>query len=174
MHGNNQEKNTYVRNQILHTLLNMMKEQDFDSIVISDLTNKAGVGRASFYRNYTDKKDVLIQEAERLHTIWKEQFESVEHKEGNEVLISLLDFYKAHSDFYLAVYNAGFSSIIEDSIIREDEITDDMPNGLAYLKSSLAYMVYGWVIAWMKRGMQESGTELAMMFAQAEKERLTK
>lgn len=171
MHGNNQEKNTYVRKQILNTLLRMMKEQDFDSIVISDLTKQAGVGRASFYRNYADKKDVLIQEAERLHKEWKEQFESEEHTEAIEFLISLLNFYKAHSDFYLSLYDAGLTSIIEESIVHEEEITDDMPNGIAYLKSSLAYMVYGWVIAWMKRGMQESGTELALMFEQAEKEK---
>ena len=171
MHGNNKEKNTYVRNQILHTLLMMMKEQDFSSVVISDLTKRAGVGRASFYRNYVDKEDVLIQEAERLNTVWKEQFEREEHKEANELLISLLDFYKAHSDFYLSIYDAGLTSIIEDSIVRKDEITEDMPNGIAYLKSSLAYMIYGWVIEWMKRGMQESGTELALMFEQAEKEK---
>ena len=53
-------------------------------------------------------------------------------------------------------------------------ITPDMPNAIAYLQSSLAYMVYGWVIEWVKRGMMESGTELAMMFAQTEKERMTK
>ena len=46
-----------------------------------------------------------------------------------------------------------------------------MPNGIAYLKSSLDYMIYGWVIEWMKRGMQESGTELALMFEHAEKEK---
>lgn len=174
MQGSNQEKNTYVRKQILLTLLSMMKEKDIDSIAISDLTSRAGVGRASFYRNYRDKKDVLIQEAERLHTSWKEQFEGEEHKEGNEILISLLDFYKAHSAFYLSLYDAGLSSIIHDSIVNQDEITADMPNGIAYLKSSLAYMIYGWVIEWMKRGMQESGTELAMMFEQAEKERMAK
>ena len=174
MHGNNQEKNTYVRKQILNTLLRMMKEQDFDSIVISDLTKQAGVGRASFYRNYADKKDVLIQEAERLHKEWKEQFESEEHTEANELLISLLDFYKAHSVFYLSLYDVGLTSIIQDSIVDQKAITPDMPNAIAYLQSSLAYMVYGWVIEWVKRGMMESGTELAMMFAQTEKERMTK
>lgn len=40
---------------------------------------------------------------------------------------------------------------------------------MAYLKSSIAYMLYGWVIEWMKRGMQESGTELALMIKEAQK-----
>lgn len=66
MKMNNLEKNQYVKSQILKTLLEMMKEQPFDSIVITTLVQKAQVGRASFYRNYTSKEDVLRQEADRL------------------------------------------------------------------------------------------------------------
>ncbi len=29
-------------------------------------------------------------------------------------------------------------------------------------------MLYGWIVEWMKRGMQESGTELAKMFEEAQ------
>ena len=56
-----------VHSQILKTLLEMMRVDNFDSITISRLTAKAEVGRASFYRNYQTKEDVLRQEAERLN-----------------------------------------------------------------------------------------------------------
>ena len=59
--------NSYVRRQILKALLEMMRVDNFDSITISRLTAKAEVGRASFYRNYQTKEDVLRQEAERLN-----------------------------------------------------------------------------------------------------------
>ena len=58
---------SYVRSHILKTLLEMMRVDNFDSITISRLTAKAEVGRASFYRNYQTKEDVLRQEAERLN-----------------------------------------------------------------------------------------------------------
>ena len=58
---------SYVRSQILKTLLEMMRVDNFDSITISRLTAKPEVGRASFYRNYQTKEDVLRQEAERLN-----------------------------------------------------------------------------------------------------------
>ena len=61
------QKDTYVHSQILKTLLEMMRVDNFDSITISRLTAKAEVGRASFYRNYQTKEDVLRQEAERLN-----------------------------------------------------------------------------------------------------------
>lgn len=165
---NNQEKNSYVKKQILCALLDMMNEQDFNSIPVSALTERAGVGRASFYRNFTSKEEVLQQEADRLTHEWAEEWRQLEPTAPNEFLVSLLNFYKQHSNFYLLLYKAGLSEIVLDTILKSAEITPELPNAMAYLKSAMAYMVYGWVIEWIHRGMQESGTELAKMIAEAQ------
>lgn len=165
---NNQEENTYVRSRILAALLKMMQEQPFSDISISALVSTAQVGRASFYRNFTDKEDVLRQENDRLTAQWKQSYDAVEHTAPNELLISLLDFYKEHSGFCLALYQAGLSDIMLQTLLDQSEITPEMPNAMAYLKSSIAYMLYGWIVEWMKRGMQESGTELAKMLEEAQ------
>lgn len=169
---NNQEKNTYVRQHILSALLELMKTQDFSAISIQALVNAAGVGRASFYRNFASKEDVLKQESIRLTDGWKAQFDR-EHPNGTagqDALwtTSLLDFYKEHSEFYLALYQAGLSDIMLDTILGYFDRSPEIPNGLAYLNSAIGYMLYGWVHEWMRRGMQESGTELARMFAQTQ------
>ena len=163
---NNQEKNSYVRKQILCALLDMMREQDYNSIPVNALTKQAGVGRASFYRNFTSKEDVLRQEANRLANEWAEEWRLLEPTAPNEFLVLLLNFYKKHSEFYMLLYQAGLSEIVLDTILKSAEITPELPNAVAYLKSAMAYMVYGWVIEWIRRGMQESGTELAKMITQ--------
>ncbi len=160
---NNQEKNTYVRTQLLNTLLEMMNEQDFNTIVIQDLTRRAEVGRASFYRNYTSKEDILKQETERLSIVLENIIEAKKPSDPSETLLIILDFYKEHSDFYLTLHKAGMLSIILESLINHISITKDTPNLEAYIKSSFAYMLYGWIIEWINRGMQESGEELAAM-----------
>ena len=165
---NNRQKNSYVRRQILQALLAMMEEQDFPAISVSALTARAGVGRASFYRNFTGKEDVLRQEAARLTQCWQREWEQREAAAPNEFLISLLDFYKQHAAFYRQLYRAGLSGIVLDTILQSAAITRDLPNAAAYLRSAMAYMVYGWVIEWMRRGMQESGSELAKMIADAQ------
>lgn len=169
MNMNNQEKNNYVRSQILNTLLEMMREQSFDSIVISSLTERAQVGRASFYRNYTDKKDVLKQESDRLIKNWGGTFVLDGTGDTSKTLISLLDYMKEHSDFYLTVYQAGMDEVVKETIIAQFPISKELPNAFAYLFSYVAYSVYGWIHEWIKRGMQESGTEIAKMFEEAQK-----
>ena len=170
---NNQEKNTYVRQHILTALLELMRTQDFASISIQTLADAAGVGRASFYRNFASKEDVLQQESVRLTNAWKAKFEQ-EHpdgtpQQGNEWLISLLDFYKEHAEFYLALYHAGLSDIVLETILGYFDRAPETPNALAYLNAAIGYMIYGWIQEWMRRGMQESGTELARMLAESQK-----
>ncbi len=165
---NNREKNSYVRRRILAALLQMMREQPFGDISVSALVNAAQVGRASFYRNFTDKEDVLRQENNRLTAQWRERYESETHENPNAFSVGLLDFYKENADFYLALYRAGFSDMVLQTLLEDAKITSEMPNALAYLKSSIAYMFYGWIVEWMKRGMTESGSELAKMFAAAQ------
>ena len=164
---NNREKNSYVRAQILEALLAMIGEQGFGHITVSALTERAGVGRASFYRNFESKEDVLRQESDRLTGIWRLQWAQRPERTEN-FLVSLLDFYKEHTPFYLALYRAGLFQIVLDDYLRWLEITPELPNASAYLKSAMAYLTYGWVVEWVRRGMQESGTELAEMIAKSQ------
>lgn len=163
MNLNNEQKNTYVRTQIVKTLLSMLKTQTLDSISISDLVKEAGVGRVSFYRNYESKKDILVQEERSLFKEWKVQYDAGTEEKKEDFSRSLLNFYKEHSEFYLSLYNAGMQEIIMTTIIDSMEISESDPNPVAYLKSSIGYMIYGWINEWMKRGMPETGDELASM-----------
>ena len=66
MNMNNEQKNTWVKRQITAALLNLLKEKKLADISISELTDRAGVGRVSFYRNYQAKEDILREESDRL------------------------------------------------------------------------------------------------------------
>lgn len=171
MNLNNEQKNAHVRQRILSALLLMLENTEIDEISVSELVRQAEVGRASFYRNYTDAKDVLRQEADRLMTEWEKQFEGGSETSFNAVLSSLLDFYRSHRTFYQALYKADLSDIIMYTIVDSFPIGDDKPNEEAYRQSSLAFMIYGWIHEWILRGMQEPGPELIRMIEQSQKNR---
>ena len=167
MNSYNEKKNSYVRKQLLNTLLEMLKTKSLDDIIINDLVDKAGVSRVSFYRNYTDKRDILVQEEKRLFSQWNRDYEIRNSDHSLDFTEEILNYYKRNSVFYLALYKAGLSDIVMDTILSSADIKDDDPNPIAYLKSSISYLIYGWVHEWMKRGMQESGTELSQMIKQS-------
>ena len=167
MNMNNEQKNTYVKKQILTALLDLLKEKPLSDISVSELTSKAEIGRVSFYRNYQNKEDVLKEESDRLIKEWGKLYESNPESTPESLFPSLFDFYRDHREFYTILYNAGMSSIMMETIISTIQIMPEMPNLEAYMKSFWAYGIYGWMLEWIKRGMHEGGKELKILFSLA-------
>ena len=167
MNMNNEQKNTYVKKQILTALLDLLKEKPLSDISVSELTSKAEIGRVSFYRNYQNKEDILKEESNRLIKEWGRLYESNPESTPESLFPSLFDFYRDHREFYTILYNAGMSSIMMETIISTIQIMPEMPNLEAYMKSFWAYGIYGWMLEWIKRGMQEGGKELKILFSLA-------
>jgi len=46
---------------IFDSLMLLMDEKPYDSITVSDIAKKAGVARPTFYRNFDDKDEVVLQ-----------------------------------------------------------------------------------------------------------------
>lgn len=166
---NNEQKNTYVKEQITKTLLLLLETKNIDDISISELTSAAEIGRVSFYRNYKNKEDILLQEADRLLAQWGGIFQAMpSNEEYNSFFLSLFDFFQNNKSFFTTLYQSGLSHIIMDTIVATADILPQTPNLDAYLKSFWAYGVYGWIIEWIKRGMQESSQELLQLFKNAQ------
>lgn len=168
MNMNNEQKNTYVKKQITAALLALLKEKSLSDISVSELTSRAKIGRVSFYRNYQSKEDILKEESDRLIKEWGKLFESNPESAPETLFPSLFDFYRDHRNFYTTLYNAGMSYIMMETIISTIQITPEMMNLEAYMKSFWAYGIYGWMLEWIKRGMPESGKELSALFSIAQ------
>ena len=162
---NNEQKKTYVKKQLTTALLALLKEKPLSDISISELADRAEVGRVSFYRNYKNKEDILKEESNRLIKEWGKLYESNPESAPETLFPSLFDFYRDHRDFYTTLYDAGMSSIMMETIIDTIRITPEMQNLEAYMKSFWAYGIYGWMLEWIKRGMQENGKELSTLFS---------
>ena len=52
--------NQHVKRCITDALFSLMREKNLSDIRITELIARAGVARASFYRNYRAKEDVLV------------------------------------------------------------------------------------------------------------------
>lgn len=50
------------RQALRSALLELIKEQGYDSISVEEITQRANLGRATFYLHYKDKEDLLVDE----------------------------------------------------------------------------------------------------------------
>lgn len=162
---NNQEKNTYVRTQLTQALLRLLQEKKLADISVSELTQRAQVGRASFYRNYQSLSDILFQYDQSLIQQWGAAFESDPASNVSNVFGSLFQHYKDHADFYLLLYRNGLTETMLETIKNHCGLTPALENKEAYAKAFWTYGIYGWLMEWMKRGMTESAGAINAMFA---------
>ena len=59
------QKFNLIKDCIAQAMFELLKTKEFKDIKISELTEKAGVSRITYYRNFFDKKDVITYAFER-------------------------------------------------------------------------------------------------------------
>jgi AcrR family transcriptional regulator len=87
------------RLKLLNAARDMFAEKGFDSTTIDDITERADVGKGTFYYHFTDKDDVIAELVERM---MGELMESIDKRcEDTVDLPTLLDdMVKIHIDFF--------------------------------------------------------------------------
>ena len=92
-----------------------MKTQDFNDISITEITTKAGVSRMAYYRNYTNKEDILNDYMTELIEDFKENRKQYEDSVYLRYLLTF-NFFKDHKDFLISMEKSNLSIIILNKI----------------------------------------------------------
>lgn len=112
---NNHERNTYVKEHIAAALIELMKYKPIDEITINELTEKAQVGRVSFYRNFRDKDDILryyifIQTENWLNS---SEISYLPNKRIQEFVVFLLEHMYEYREFFSLLMREGRMHLLE-------------------------------------------------------------
>lgn len=153
-----EQNNSFVKEQITHALLNLMKKHSFEEITITEIVKNAVVGRASFYRNFINKEDVLRQHLLKLIKEWGTEFEQSKNPNFVE---SLFGHYLKYGETYQLLYQCDLSYLVLDTIKLVCGPKPEQENIQAYTNAWLACGLFGWIDEWIIRGMQESPIEMA-------------
>ena len=65
---------------IIQSLFILMKTKDYTDITIQDITNKAGVNRSTYYRNFSCKENIIETFFNKIMDDYLEEAETYEYK----------------------------------------------------------------------------------------------
>ena len=105
---------------IFEAIMVLMEEKPYNKITVSDITEKAGIARPTFYRNFDDKDDVIFEYLD--NSINTELFNTKKTKnDGKQDSIVLTFNYK-----YLIKHQKNLKKIlatadIENRLFREEQ-----------------------------------------------------
>lgn len=151
--------NLIVKESITQALFRLMDKKSFPDITIKELTDVAGVGRVSFYRNYTSKEDVaLTYLLETSETWWQDHHDELDTKwQGVFELIENLQ------DEFLLIYKSGATDIIYQYLrcFLNDEPETPAVN---YRQAMSVGACFGLIDEWLAQDMVLRATDLEKEF----------
>lgn len=160
--------NQKVKDRLFSALIEFAGHKDWSKLTVTELIEKSGVARASFYRNFKSVEELIdygIQQmAQRYH---EGKPNLTEGFHSREAMLYKFQFYKEHAKLVLAFHHAKMATTLLD-IITDCEIDawGDMPaNSIS--KYELYYFAgafYNIMLCWLENGAKESPEDMADEF----------
>ncbi len=160
-----QEANKRVKERIGRALFSLIREKNYSDITVSDIIAKSGVARASYYRNYYSKDEIIIEETENVKGDYQKRLTKAGYRHDSyEGILLAFRYFKAYRRHILCVYKAGMGSIYQKlldeylEIAEGDMLVTDVKRYMLYYYSGAVYNVF---MKWLESGMKESPEEIA-------------
>lgn len=104
-------------------LIELTVQKGFSAVAVSDITKYAGVNRATFYRHYEDKFDLLNQYAQRVYKLLEAPAEdrpletsSVNTRQTQSGLITIFEHIHANAKFYRVMLGKNGDPLFAEKI----------------------------------------------------------
>lgn len=164
------EANRRVKNNITMSLLHLLEEKSISDITISEIISNAGVARASFYRNYTSKENVIT----KLIADVLEEFREKMKCDGDDfytyqnVRLGFV-FFGRYEKIVLDLHRFGYGSILLNMLNQFHEDVAGTMSSASIEKYDLYIYIgalYNTAMMWLVNGRKESIDEIVEMFYQ--------
>lgn len=162
------QANNRTRVRIIRALLHLMAEKNFSDITVTDIVNRAGVARASYYRNFASKEDVIASAG----AIIFDDFRRQTADEGRNILeyetiLRTFRYFRAYRRVMLTLHEAGFTTTYARMF---EETIEAVAGTMAYndirryCLSFYSGAIFTMFVSWLESGMKETPEEMARIF----------
>ena len=154
------EANRLVKLRIARALTKLMEKKNFSDITVTEIVQTAGVARASYYRNFTSKEEVIEFKLDKLMTDWIEHEKTIRNTSACELAIRFFQFFYSIRDIVQTLIQAKLSLLLLNALIIRfgDVFTQDCAE--YYRQIFISFGLCGVILTWMDTGMNESPEEM--------------
>lgn len=162
------EANLRVKKKITDALFLLMHQKKFSDITVTEIIEKAQVARASYYRNYSSKEEVLTKLIAAVLEDFKMKsgFEQSDYL-SYEIVRSSFCYFKQYGNYVLDLYHSGFAS----RLLEELNGFHELNVGTMPVNSIEKYQLYMYIgalfntgVVWLENGAKESVEDISAIF----------
>nr|WP_240343808.1 TetR/AcrR family transcriptional regulator [Paenibacillus sp. SYP-B3998] len=157
-------------------LFQLMEKKPYSQISITEIADRAGLARQTFYRNYLDKDEILLKYLNGLMIgMWKDFNQSQSYSE--DMFIMLFRNWQLHAPRALIhnimltdrkirqIIYKSLSEFIDELFINNDEesTADQATNSRRYAQKSFSALVHVMLIEWTLQEYNMSPEEMGRL-----------
>ncbi len=162
-------KSTLAKESIFTALMILMEKKDFRNISITEVTNKAGVSRMSFYRHYAILEDVITNYLDELFEDYLINILKDTPAYNKESLRLFFAYFREHHRLVKNLIKSNLSNLILERcigffhVLSRNVVCQDAHTPIyeKYFIEFTAGGLYKVLIEWVKTGLKENDEEMA-------------
>lgn len=160
--------NRNVKDRLFAALIEYAGQRDWSALTITELIEKSGVARASFYRNFKSVEELIDYGVEQMAARYHEGKPSCgKDFHSRDAMLYKFRFYRKYAGLVLAFHHAKMGTTLLD-IITDCEMNawGDMPAS-SISRYELYYFsgaFYNVLLCWTEGGMKETPEAMADEF----------
>lgn len=157
------------KHKIIVAFFQLLEKKHFSEITVTEIVKEAGVARATYYRNFDIKENIVNAYIEELHqalSFFPVAQDFSQTKFSFENLTARLEYISSQKKYILLLCKNGFSAFLQDETNWFAEvILGDMPNHS--VERYNIYLISGamlnLILQWIKNDCKESPEEIACL-----------
>lgn len=160
--GRRKETTDYLKECIADSMIRLMEHKPLEKINVEAITTLAGVGRATYFRNFTSKADVLEF---KLMSLWRAYMQQVAFPVAGSDYDKALWFFtfcQSIQPILKLIYKNDQRTVLLDAYFRFTENMEETADGknVRFLRMFMSYGSIGIVTEWARGGFRETPEEL--------------
>ncbi len=171
------------RRRLRKALMELILEKGYDTITVEEITERADLGRTTFYLHYKDKEELLLKSLEAVAQELLEQID-LPGELGGDVLdprgpiLTVFQHARDNADLYKIIMNGGaamqalnqLQQVVAETaayVVRQREQVLDraVQVPVDVLAAYFATSLLGFINWWLRRGAQESPEEMTAIYS---------
>ena len=162
------QANAKVKKKITDALIEILDSKDMNEVTITEIIDRAGVARMSFYRNYDSKESVL---SILVDDVLEDYYSEIDWSNGDfycyENIYNSFVYFERYREYVLNLCRFGFGEVLLKKLNEfHERVTGKMPGG--NIEKYQVYMYMGalinTVLVWLFEENREASEDMAKMF----------
>ncbi len=157
-----------IEKAITNALLELMKTEEYSKISITDIVEKAGLSRVTYYRHFNSKEEILIRFFEEAKAKFAENNKIVGPDTNELMILNLFIYFKSNMEVNKCLVKANLDMEILKFLSNEflEMLPEKIDKYFAYFVAGALFNVF---IHWLENDCKDSIEQVSRPFIDMDK-----